>query len=344
MRHFHSLEEVELKNAWATIGAFDGVHRGHQAILAPLIKEAHAAGCPAVVVTFFPHPAVVLRGARSAHYLTTPDERAALLGQVGIDAVVTLAFNPEMAALSAQQFMQLMKYHLGLRQLWVGYDFALGRNRQGDIPTLRRLGEELGYSVRVIAEVTQGGGAVSSSQVRALLREGNVGQAARLLGRPYHISGEVVHGDARGRKLGIPTANLAPWTGKIVPANGVYATWAWVPPTPSSADGREVAAGNTPAAGGSWEETAGRAHIPASSQRVAAVTSIGVNPTFENQPDSPRIEAHLLNFDRDLYGQNVTLEFLEYLRPELRFPSVEALLAQIVNDIDRAKEIFAQAV
>lgn len=316
MRHFHSLEEVELKNAWATIGAFDGVHRGHQAILAPLVAEAHAAGCPAVVVTFFPHPAVVLRSVHNPHYLSTPDERAALLGELGIDAVITLAFTSELAALTAPEFMHLLKGHLGLRQLWVGYDFALGRNRQGDIPTLRRLGEEMGYSVRVIPEITQGGASVSSSQVRALVREGNVGQAARLLGRPYRLSGEVVHGDARGRTIGIPTANLSPWPGKIVPATGVYATWAWVPAAESTLRG-EI--------------------------RVQAVTNIGLRPTFAGQPDAPRIEAHLLNFERDLYGQTISLEFLEHLRPEQRFPSVDALLAQIALDKERAKEVFSHA-
>lgn len=336
MRHFHSIEEVELKNAWVTIGAFDGVHRGHQAILAPLAIEAHAAGCPAAVVTFFPHPAVVLRGAHT-HYLTTPDERAELLGALGIDVILTLPFTRDLAALSAQDFMLLLKQHLGLRQLWVGYDFALGRNRQGDIPTLRHLGEEMGYSVRVVSEISQGGAAVSSSQVRSLLREGNVAQAARLLGRPYHLNGEVVHGDARGRQLGIPTANLAPWEGKIVPAKGVYATWAWVEepaaeppvsPIPAGAQARRHSSSDAPTPG---------------YRRVPAVTNIGLRPTFPGQPDAARIEAHLLEFNRDLYGQHVTLEFIEYLRPEQRFPSIDALLAQIELDKERAKEVFRHA-
>lgn len=330
MRHFQTIEGVELTNAWVTIGAFDGVHRGHQAILTPLAQEAHAAGSPAVVVTFFPHPAVVLRGAQTSHYITTPEERAALLGALGIDVVITLPFTREMAALSAQEFMLLLKQHLALRQLWVGYDFALGRNRQGDIPTLRRLGEELGYSVRVVSEISQGGAAVSSSQVRSLLREGSVAQAARLLGRPYHMTGEVVHGDARGRQLGIPTANLQPWEGKILPAKGVYATWAWVA---EGADGRA----------GQDEAVFLPGNAGANRRRVAAVTNIGLRPTFPGQPDAPRIEAHLLAFNRDLYGQPLTLEFIEYLRPEQRFPSIDALLAQIETDKERAKEVFRYA-
>jgi riboflavin kinase/FMN adenylyltransferase len=223
----------------------------------------------------------------------------------------------------------------------VGYDFALGRNRQGDIPTLRHLGEEMGYSVRVISEISQGGAAVSSSQVRSLLREGNVAQAARLLGRHYHLNGEVVHGDARGRQLGIPTANLAPWEGKIVPAKGVYATWAWVQETPSPAAPRHI----PPFSVGPQHDAALQGTAPAANgyRRVPAVTNIGLRPTFPGQPDAPRIEAHLLNFNRDLYGQNVTLEFIEYLRPEQRFPSIDALLAQIELDKERAKEVFRYA-
>jgi riboflavin kinase / FMN adenylyltransferase len=314
MLHFHSFEEVTLSNAWATIGTFDGVHRGHLAILAPLVKAAHAAGNPAAVVTFYPHPVAVLRGIQDPYYLTTPDERADLLGAVGIDAVITLTFDHALAALTAEEFMQRVKRHLGLRELWVGYDFALGRNRQGDIPTLRRLGEEMGYDLRVIEEISLGGMKVSSSQIRGLLAEGKVAQAAQQLGRPYSLEGEVIHGDGRGKGLGIPTANLAVWPHKIVPAKGVYATWTWVKDSQS-----------------------------AEAQRVPAVTNVGVRPTFENQPELPRIEAHLLDFDHDLYDQTVKLEFLEYLRPEQRFASIDALLAQIAQDTNRAKEVFSHA-
>ena len=308
MLHFHSFEEVELANAWATIGAFDGVHAGHQVILAPLIQEAHAAGSPAVVVTFYPHPMVVLRGIDEPFYLTSPEERAYLLGELGIDAVVTLTFDLQLAAQSAQEFMQNMQRHLGLRQLWVGNDFALGRHRQGDLPTLERLGQKMGYHLHITPEVTVSGERVSSSQIRALLKEGQAAKAARMLGRPYAIEGAVVHGDGRGRGLGIPTANLDFWPEKIIPAHGVYATWAWV-----------------------------QNHT----ERVPAVTNVGVRPTFEGH--ATRIEAHLLDYDQDLYDQSVRLEFLEYIRPEKRFDSVEALLEQINADTQRAREVFTNA-
>ncbi len=228
MEHLHSFEETTLKSAWATIGTFDGVHRGHQAILVPMLQAAHAAGSPAVVVTFYPHPVAVLRGISEPICLTSPDERAHLLGRLGVDVVLTLSFDRALAAWSAQEFMQRMSERLGLRQLWVGNDFALGRNRQGDIPTLRAIGQELGYTVHVTDEVVIEGERVSSSQIRSLLRGGDVRQAARLLGRPYVLEGTVAHGDGRGRDLGFPTANVDFWPEKIAPAYGVYATWTWV--------------------------------------------------------------------------------------------------------------------
>ena len=152
MLHFHSLEELEFQATWVTIGMFDGVHRGHQAILESLVQEAHAAGRPAAVVTFFPHPSVALRGTQEPLYLTTPEERAGLLGKMGVDRVITLEFNRQLAAMSAEDFMKRLRDRLGIEELWVGNDFALGRNRQGDIPTLRKLGESLGYRVRVISD------------------------------------------------------------------------------------------------------------------------------------------------------------------------------------------------
>ncbi len=309
MLHFHSLDGLELHHTWATIGMFDGVHRGHQSILSLLVQEAHAAGSLAVVITFFPHPAVVLRGVQEPIYLTTSEERAELMGRLGVDVVVTLTFDQQLAAMSAEEFMRRASASLGLRRLLVGFDFALGRNRQGDIPTLRHLGEELGYGVQVIPEVSVDSARVSSSQIRKLVQEGSVEQAARALGRPYAIEGRVIQGDRRGRQLGFPTANLDYWPKKILPANGVYATWAWV--------------------GGSF----------ANSERIPSVTNIGVRPTFQGVEQ--RVEAHLLNFNRDLYGQPLKLEFVAFLRPEQRFSSIDALAAQISADKQRAQEILA---
>jgi riboflavin kinase / FMN adenylyltransferase len=313
MIHFRSFEEVNLNNSFATIGAYDGVHRGHQVILKSLVQSAHAAGCPAVVVTFFPHPVVVLREISDSIYLNTPEERAALLGELGVDAVLTLPFDRAMAAWSAEEFMQKMSERLGLRELWIGDDFALGRDRQGNIPTLREIGKKLGYSVHVIDEVSGSGQRISSRRIRELVRQGEVAQAAELMGRPYALQGLVTHGYGRGRGLGFPTANVAYWPGKITPAFGVYATWTWI----NGEQGQK--------------------------KRISSVTSVGVRPTFDPPDAPPRVEAYLIDFEGDLYDQEVRVEFLEFLRPELRFDSAQTLINQMVIDTKNAREVLAHA-
>jgi riboflavin kinase/FMN adenylyltransferase len=291
-----------------TIGSFDGVHIGHQALVKRLVTEAHARQISAIVITFYPHPAVVLRNIEHAYYLTTPDERAALLQGFGVDHVITLPFTRELAALSAEEFMRLLHGHLHLKTLIVGSDFALGRNRQGDVPELRKLGQTLGYEVDVIEPVTQTSQVVSSSLIRQALLDGNVSSAASMLGRYYAVSGPVVHGDARGRKLGIPTANIEPPEERIVPASGVYAT-----------------------------------QVLMDGARLPSVTNIGSNPTFEPQAVSPRIETHILDLQRDLYGNQLSLEFVDFLRPEERFQSVDQLVDQIHLDIHQAREVLKHA-
>lgn len=319
MQHLCSFNEAAFQHAFATIGTFDGVHRGHQAILDPLVEAAHASQNPAVVVTFSPHPMQVLREIREPMCLTTADERAALLGKLGIDAVITLTFDASLAALTAEEFMRPLTTHLGLSQLWVGHDFALGRNRQGDIAMLRVLGERMGYTVHVIDEVTlplAGSGAnntgdtrISSSRIRALVRDGAVEQAAQMLGRPYALHGMVMHGDGRGRGLGFPTANVAFPPEKILPAYGVYVTWVWV-----------------------------------AGKRLPSVTSVGVRPTFASLAPVPTVEAYLIDFDDDLYGQTVQVDFLTFLRPELKFNSVQALIDQMQQDTQHAREVLNHAL
>jgi len=306
MRHYHSLDEITLPDSWVTIGSFDGVHKGHQAILDGLVEQAHAENTLAVVLTFFPHPAVVLRGLTGPYYLTSPEERANLLAAIGVDIIITNEFTKQTALLSAKEFMEKLCGRLGLRQLWAGYDFALGRGREGDVLFLQQLGKELGYTVHVIPPVTLSDDIISSSQVRQFLTKGDVSGAARLLGRNYTISGKVVQGDGRGRGLGIPTANLQVWPLKLLPASGVYATWTWL-----------------------------------GEQRIPSITNVGVRPTFENQPVAPRVETHILNFDQDIYGSELRLEFLSFLRSEQRFTSIQALMDQIQKDIRKAQEILA---
>lgn len=303
---FQSISDVHLENAWLTIGSFDGVHRGHQEVIHGLIAGAHAAGDLAVVLTFHPHPAVVLGRRQGAFYLTIPEERAEILAALGVDVVITHPFDQQTVATSARQFINTISTHLGMRQLWVGYDFALGREREGDTNTLRSLGEIFNFSVHLVPPVEIDGEVVSSRRIRELVSEGQVDRAAHLLGHPYQVSGKVITGDGRGKKLGIPTANLAVDAIKLLPGNGVYACLATI-----------------------------------NEQKWAAASNVGVRPTFDGLEMTPHVEAHLLGFDGDIYGQVVRLDFMAHLRGEQRFSGIEALVAQIQKDIQKAKEIIS---
>ncbi len=305
MQHYRSLADVSLQNTWLTIGVFDGVHRGHQAILRQLAAGAHANGAPAVLLTFDPHPAVVLSG-RDLKLLTMPDERADLASALGLEAVITHPFDRAVSGMSARDFMALLKKRLGLSRLLIGYDFALGKGREGNAGRLSELGRELGYSVSVVEAVSDESGVISSTEIRKLVSLGNAGAAANLLGRPYALSGPVIHGDGRGRRINIPTANIHYPESKLLPANGIYAC---------------------------------RARLGA--DLFAAVVNIGFNPTFTPDKRTANVEAHILDFDRDLYGEQVTLEFIARLRDEAKFDSVDALLAQIHADIEKTRKILS---
>lgn len=306
MQHFRSLESVHLENTWLTIGSFDGVHRGHQEVIREMTAEAHNNGASAVALTFYPHPAEVVRSRNFPFYLTTPDEKAKLLGNLGVDVVITHPFNLEIAATPARDFMEIIQQHLGLHHLRVGYDFALGRNREGDAKKLTEIGIELGYTLEQIPPFNLGDQVVSSSRIRFLLGAGLVEEAAELLGRNFIVEGTVIYGDQRGRTIGFPTANLKIWEMRAIPAAGVYIC-------------RAVVNGIT----------------------YNAVTNIGVRPTFEASPVPPRVEAHLLDFQGDIYGESVHLEFLSRLRGEQRFVSVDQLISQIHLDIEAARQFLA---
>jgi|YNPNPStandDraft_1061719.scaffolds.fasta_scaffold88119_1 riboflavin kinase/FMN adenylyltransferase len=303
MIHLHSLDEVRLPEAYLTIGVFDGVHRGHQALMERLIVAARAARLPAVVLTFWPHPAVVLGQVENWSYLTTAEERAALLADLGVDVVITQSFDHHLAAQSAAEFMRRLTQALPLRRLFIGYDFALGRGREGDAARLRELGRLFGYEVETIAPRRQGDTIISTTAIRAHLLAGRVEAAAALLGRPYALRGEVVRGEGRGRQLQFPTANLIPPKDKLIPAHGVYACW-------SNVNG----------------------------QRYLSVVNIGFRPTFDAHGGRTFIESHLLDFSADLYGQTMVLEFVARLRDEKKFPSASALVEQIRRDVQQARQ------
>ncbi|MFU8772723.1 MAG: bifunctional riboflavin kinase/FAD synthetase [Anaerolineales bacterium] len=307
MRHIISLDQIQLERSYLTIGSFDGVHLGHQKIINELVTSAHSADAPAVVLTFHPHPAIVLKKRNDPFYLTTREEKADLLGDLGVDVVVTQPFDLHLASTSALDFIARLKTQLGLERLLVGPDFALGRDRQGDIPRLRQFGEEFGYTLSVFKPVTLDGFIVSSSKIRSALREGDLRLANRLLGRPYRIDGSVIKGDGRGQTIGIPTANLQIWEERVIPKPGVYVC---------------------------------QARLEQNSE-IGAVTNVGIRPTFENQPLTPIVETHLLDFSADIYGKNISLDFLLRLRDEKRFPSIQSLVEQIHHDIDKGRQALA---
>ena len=308
MQHVTSLEALQLdRPAHVTIGAFDGLHRGHQALIGEMVGESHAAGQAAVVITFFPHPSVVLRGRRPSFYLSTPGEKVEYLARLGVDATVTHPFSREVANVPAAEFVDRLVGFARLKRLWVGEDFALGHNREGDVAYLRAAGEQRGFDVHVMEPVLIDGEIISSTRIRQTLRDGAVEQAARYLGRPFRLSGQVVKGAQRGRQLGIPTANVAVGEEHAVPAMGVYAVRA------------HHAGGVSP-----------------------AVVNIGFRPTFEGGEARPVIEAHLLDFAGDLYDSTLTLEFVARLRAEMKFPGIDALVAQIKRDIETARVILAE--
>lgn len=304
---FHHLPTQRLEApSNLTIGNFDGVHLGHQALLRAMAADAQARGRLSGLLTFDPHPSTVLRPHSPQPYLTTVAERLAVVEKVGIDFVVIYPFTLDTARMPAFTFVAQLKDILRIEALWVGPDFALGRNREGDVAALRILGSGMGFSVHTIDPQIVGGDEVRSGRIRQHLQEGAVETASQLLGRPYVISGIVVDGAHRGRTIGFPTANLSVPPGRLLPGNGVYATWVILDDQPDV--------------------------------RLPGVTNVGVRPSFDNGQRT--VETHLIDFSGDLYASPMTLEFVAHLRPEMRFPGVEALRNQIQHDVAVARRIL----
>ena len=307
MQVLDSLAKASLRQETiVTIGAFDGVHRGHQALIESLVDHARATDRLAAVITFHPHPVMVLAPERAPRYLTTLGEKLVLLEGLGVDLTAILTFTRELAARSAREFMAGVSEHLRVRELWVGPDFALGRNREGDIPRLRELGLELGYELHVVQPVDDGRGIISSSRIRELVGRGSVEEAAELLGRYPSVSGEVVSGARRGRSLGFPTANLQVRAERAVPANGVYAVLAVL-----------------------------------GAERYPGVANVGVRPSFDN--GARTVETFIFDFDQDIYGCDLVVEFVARLRDERRFADISELVAQIGRDSDKARRTLGVA-
>ena len=286
-----------------TIGVFDGVHRGHSHLVHSLIRVARNLDHLAGVVTFTNHPASILQPDFKPQYLTAPGERVQLIGDLGADFVVPITFDRDLSSLDATQFAGRLQRHLRMRGLVVGPDFAMGHKRGADVKKLTSLGQQMGFSVNVVDLLLDGGHAIRSTNIREAVTQGDVTHATALLGRYFTLTGAVARGEGRGRTLGFPTVNLEVPPGMAIPGEGIYATWAHV-----------------------------------GECRYMAATSIGTRPTFgENELT---IEAFIMDFDGDVYGQQVNLEFVKHLRGEIKYDNVDDLLVQIGKDVDDTRVIL----
>jgi riboflavin kinase/FMN adenylyltransferase len=294
---------LSLDASVVTLGNFDGIHLGHQALVSQTVQEARRRNAAAVVVTFDPHPLKVLAPARAPRLILTAADKIELLGELGVDVVVNQHFDPAFANVRAEEFVRRsIVDRLKTKKIFVGRDLGFGHRREGNVAQLVHWGAALGFDVSIVEPVLVDGVRVSSSQIRGLLEEGRVDEARASLGRYHHISGTVVEGSRRGRVIGFPTANIASLT-EVVPGNGIYATLFHI-------DGR-------------WWPSA---------------SSIGVNPTFGAGPRT--VESYILDFDRAIYNEKIKLAFVKKLRDEKKFADVAALVAQIQDDVKITRSVF----
>ena len=295
------------KEMLLTIGVFDGVHKGHHFLISELMNRAKEAGLLAGIVTLSQPPEELFNPDIRVPYLTTLDDRLTLLKATGADLVIPLIFGPDIATLTAREFVLLLRRFLKMRGLVIGEDFALGKMRRGNPAYLARLGKEMGFGVTVVPPVILNGEIISSTAVRRALAAGDMDKVSDLLGRPFSLAGKVIAGMGRGKTLGFPTANLDVPPEQAVPADGVYATFTEI-----------------------------------DRAKFASVTNIGANPTFEGARRT--IETHIIGYTGNLYERTIRLYFIERIRGEKKFATPEALGAQIKADIIRGKRILSAAV
>ncbi len=289
----------------ATVGTFDGIHRGHRAVLGEVVRRSRAAGRLSVLVTFDPHPLEVVNPTAAPPLLTLPEEKRALVAALGIERVEVIAFTPALARLVPEDFVRdVLRAQFGMEELVLGYDHGFGRGRSGDVELVRRLGREDGFAVEVVPAVTDSGQPISSSLIRTAVAHGDLPSAARGLGRPYSLRGTVERGAGRGRTIGVPTINLtSPDPRKLLPPDGVYAV---------------------------------RVQLPEGS--VGGMMNQGARPTFGVHARG--LEIHLFDYEGDLYGATVTVEWVDRLRDTQTFPSRQALVDQIERDAVAARSIL----
>ena len=290
------------------IGVFDGVHLGHQSVISTSAQHARAANGTPVVVTFDPHPEKILRPEKAPHLLTATPHKIALIRRLGVRHLLIITFNKEFAATEPEDFVQqLVHYSKPLREICVGHEWSFGKNRRGNLELLKKLGAQFDFNVVGIPPVTVNGEIVSSTTIRRAVETGDLKKAATMLGREYTILGTVVHGDDLGKKIGFPTANLSAHSEKF-PPNGVYFA-------------ETILDGKT----------------------LPGVVNLGVRPTVSSGKSDRILEIHLLDFNRDIYDKDLELRFVRYLRPEMKFENVNALVRQIERDAQQARELAAKA-
>jgi riboflavin kinase/FMN adenylyltransferase len=307
MKVYYDLREFResLPHPVVTMGNFDGIHRGHQEIFRILRREAEENGGTALVITFFPHPLKVLHPERAPRLITCLEDRIELIKCCGVGHILCLPFTEAFASWDPERFVRdILIRKLGTKKVLVGEDFRFGKNREGNIDFLQEKGEPYGYTVQKINPVQVDGMEVSSTRIRQCVQDGQIKQSATMLGRPYSISGKVVPGERRGKTLGFPTANLAT-DAELLPPNGVYAV-------------RVILEGD----------------------RRPGVASLGVKPTFSGTQFT--IEAHIFDFDEDIYGEPLRMEFVEWIREEKSFPDAGALVQQIHRDAREARRILQE--
>jgi riboflavin kinase/FMN adenylyltransferase len=304
---YRGLDDIQpLSNAVVTSGTFDGVHRGHQTILSRLTEVAQASGGESVLITYWPHPrTVVSNDSQNLKLLTTLDEKIELLDQAGVDHLVVIPFTRSFSELTSEEYIrQILIDKIGTRKLVIGYDHRFGRDREGGFDYIRAHQSEYGFEVEEISRQDVEAVGVSSSKIRAALNEGNVHTANLFLGRPYSLTGTIVKGRQLGRTIGFPTANMqVDDSSKLIPANGVYAV-----------------------------------DVEYAGQTLGGMLNIGFRPTVAGTNQT--IETYIFDFDKDIYGEHMTLRFKEFLRPEQKFEGLPALVAQLKRDEESARAVL----
>jgi riboflavin kinase/FMN adenylyltransferase len=307
MKAFSDIEDQQLsmRGSVVTMGNFDGIHLGHQALVRHTVEESKRLGYPSIVLTFEPHPLKVLAPERAPRLLLSCQDKLDLFQAFGVDIVIAQQFDREFASIAAEDFVRrFLVERLKTKKLWVGRDLRFGQGRKGGTGDLIRVAPEVGFQVGVLDPISSDGIRISSSRIRGLVEAGCVDEVRPMLGRYHFVSGHVVTGQGRGRKLGFPTANISSQT-EVVPLNGIYATL-----------------------------------IEVKSRQWLSVSSVGVNPTFGDGPRT--VESFIFDFKSEIYGEAVKLSFVKRIRDEKKFSTVEDLIAQIHGDVEQARVIFKE--